>query len=415
MIENNSKSEYSNLDLNVNTTISANINKNSERFPVWHELLHVDKNSGARLGILHTPHGEFMTPMFMPVGTLASVKGMSPRELHEMGAGVVLANTYHLWLRPGEDIVEEAGGLHEFMQWSKGILTDSGGFQVFSLAKPKDITEEGVQFQSHIDGRKLFLTPEKSMKIQNSLSADIIMAFDECIPYPADRSYAARSSDRTTRWLERCIKAHKRSDEQALFGIVQGGMYPDLRRKSIKEIAEFDLPGFGIGGLSVGEPSETFHEMVAETIPYIPEDKPRYLMGVGTPDYMLSAVKYGADMFDCVLPTRIGRNGSIMTRFGRMIVRDKASERIFAPMDPDCECYACKNFSRAYIRHLIKTNEMFGLRLTSYHNLYFLIQLMEDARVAISQDRYLDFLAEFMEDWGDGKYSEERAKTKRKN
>nr|WP_242967399.1 tRNA guanosine(34) transglycosylase Tgt [Fastidiosipila sanguinis] len=392
-------------------------NINKSKFPVWHEILHIDKKTGARLGVLHTPNGSFKTPMFMPVGTAASVKGISPRELEEMGAGVVLSNTYHLWLRPGEDVVKEAGGLHEFMQWPKGILTDSGGFQVFSLTKAKDITEEGVHFRSHIDGRKLFLTPEKSMQIQNDLGADIIMAFDECIPYPADRDYAARSSERTTRWLERCIKAHKRPDEQALFGIVQGGMYPDLRRKSIEEICSFDLPGFGIGGLSVGEPKEKFFEMLEATIPYMPEDKPRYLMGVGTADYMLEAVKHGVDMFDCVNPTRIGRNGTVMTRFGRLIIRDKSSEKAFIPIDENCKCYVCQNFTRAYIRHLLKANEMFGLRLASYHNLYFLIDLMKQAQDAIAEDRYLEFIEEFELDYGDGKYSQDRvdASKARKN
>lgn len=383
------------------------INSNSKKFPVWHEILHVDKNSGARLGILHTPRGSFKTPMFMPVGTAATVKGMSPRELEEMGADVILSNTYHLWLRPGEDIVKGAGGLHDFMQWDKGILTDSGGFQVFSLAKRKDIVEEGVRFQSHIDGSKLFLTPEKSMQIQNDLGADIIMAFDECISYPASWQYAKSSSDRTARWLERCIQAHNRPNDQALFGIIQGGMYPDLRRKSIEDIASFDLPGFAVGGLSVGEPAEEFYEMVEETVPYMPADKPRYLMGIGTPDYLLHSVYNGADMFDCVVPTRIGRNGTVTTRYGRLIVRDKASEKAYEPIDEDCTCYTCKNFTRAYLRHLIKSNELLGMRLTSYHNLHFLINLMKEAQDAIANDAYTEFYKEFMADWGSGKYNPE--------
>lgn len=371
---------------------------------VWHETLHIDKNSGARYGLLHTPRGAFETPMFMPVGTQATVKGMSPRELKEMGADIILSNTYHLWMRPGHEIVSEAGGLHQFMQWDKGILTDSGGFQVFSLSSPKDITEEGVHFKSHIDGSKQFLTPELSMEIQNHLGADIIMAFDECIPYPADASYAARSSDRTTRWLERCIAAHKNTSHQALFGIVQGGMYPELRRKSIREISQFDLPGYGIGGLSVGEPSEVYYQMLHETIPFMPSDKPRYLMGVGTPDYMLEAVSTGVDMFDCVMPTRIGRNGSVWTKSGRMIVRDSVYARQHIPIEDDCSCYTCQNFTRAYIRHLIKADEMLGLRLCSYHNLHFLINLMKEARLAIQEDRYLDFKEEFLHLWGNGKY-----------
>ncbi len=373
-------------------------------YPVRHEVVHVDKNSLARAGILHTPHGSFETPMFMPVGTQATVKGLSPRELDEMGAGVILANTYHLWMRPGSEIVAEASGLHEFMQWPKGILTDSGGFQVFSLAKSKDITEEGVHFRSHIDGSKQFLTPEKSMAIQKNLGADIVMAFDECIPYPADEAYAARSSARTTRWLERCIESFGKSNgDQALFGIVQGGMYPELRRQSIREITSFDLPGYGIGGLSVGEPDEVFYDMLKETVPYMPEDKARYLMGVGTPDYMLEAVRDGVDMFDCVMPTRIGRNGSALTRHGRKIIRDAASARDFRPIEEGCGCYCCQHFSRAYIRHLIKADEMFGLRLTSYHNLYFLIRLMHEAREAILNDAYEDFCRAFYEDWGDGR------------
>ncbi len=376
----------------------------SNNQPVWHEIVHVDSRTGARAGILHTPHGSFETPMFMPVGTQATVKGMSPRELEEMGSGVILSNTYHLWMRPGSEIVREAGGLHKFMNWPKGILTDSGGFQVFSLANPKDIVEEGVHFRSHIDGSKQFLTPEKSMQIQEDLGADIIMAFDECIPYPADKSYAKRSSDRTVRWLERCIASRTTEATQALFGIVQGGMYPDLRRQSIKDITAFDLPGYGIGGLSVGEPAENFYKMVEETVPYMPAEKPRYLMGVGTPDYMLEAVRFGVDMFDCVMPTRIGRNGSALTRFGRLIVRDLASARNFQPIDEACGCYTCQNFTRAYIRHLLKADEMFGLRLTSYHNLYFLVQLMKEARTAILEDRYQDFADSFMADWGDGKH-----------
>lgn len=376
---------------------------------VWHEVLHIDKDTGARAGILHTPHSSFPTPMFMPVGTQATVKGISPRELEEMGAGVVLSNTYHLWMRPGSEIVREAGGLHNFMQWPKGILTDSGGFQVFSLSSPKDIVEEGVHFKSHIDGSRHFLTPEKSMKIQMDLGADIIMAFDECIPYPAERVYAAKSSDRTTRWLERCIKAFDQTDKQALFGIVQGGMYPDLRQKSIREITSFDLPGYGVGGLSVGEPPEKYYAMLKETIPYLPENKPRYLMGVGTPDYMLEAIEQGVDMFDCVMPTRIGRNGTVWTRYGRMIVRDNKYSTQFEPIDPTCSCYTCTHFTRAYIRHLLKADEMFGLRLTSYHNLFFLIRLMREVREAIMEDRFADYSKSFLEDWGDGKYKEEKA------
>ena len=369
-------------------------------YPVWYEHIHTCAQTGARLGKVHTPHGTFMTPAFMPVGTQASVKGMSPEEVSGMGAGIMLSNTYHLWLRPGSDIVAKAGGLHRFMNWPGAILTDSGGFQVFSLAKPKDIKEEGVKFSSHIDGRKLFLTPEISMQVQNDLGADIIMAFDECCPYPSEHSYADRSQARTTRWLERCIEAHKRPDEQALFGIIQGSMYPDLRKKSADAITSFDLPGFAIGGISVGEPKNLFIDMIDCTVPLMPEDKPRYLMGVGTPDYLIEGSCRGVDMFDCVLPTRMGRHGTILTDYGKKIIRDKKFAEDFGPMDPDCSCYACTNFSAAYVRHLIKANEMFGLRLCTYHNIHFLLVLMERIRQAIAEDRLGYFRKEFYERLG---------------
>ena len=304
------------------------------KFPVYYEHIHTCKQTGARLGRVHTPHGSFMTPVFMPVGTAASVKGMSPEEVSEMGAGIILSNTYHLWLRPGSEIIAGAGGLHKFMNWPGAVLTDSGGFQVFSLAKPKNITEDGVLFNSHIDGAKKFLTPELSMKIQNDLGADIIMAFDECCPYPAKYEYADKSLEMTTRWLARCIEAHQKPDTQALFGIIQGSMYKDLRQKSAEQITSFDLPGFAIGGLSVGEPKDLFCEMLAHTVPYMPEDKPRYLMGVGTPDYLIEGVLAGIDMFDCVLPSRMGRHGTILTSTGRKIIRDKKYADCYLPPDP---------------------------------------------------------------------------------
>ncbi|NLZ70709.1 MAG: tRNA guanosine(34) transglycosylase Tgt [Clostridiaceae bacterium] len=368
------------------------------------ELLHTCKQSGARLGILHTPHGSIQTPAFMPVGTQAAVKMLAPEETMAIGAEVILANTYHLWMRPGEDIVREAGGLHKFMNWPRTILTDSGGFQVFSLSDLRHITEEGVNFRAHTDGSRHLLTPEKSMQIQADLGADIIMAFDECAPYPAERDYIVRSAARTTRWLERCIKTQTASGkaEQALFGIVQGGMYADLRRQSAREITSFDLPGYGIGGLSVGEPFPLMLEMLEAVMPLLPSGKPRYLMGVGTSDYILEAVARGVDMFDCVDPTRIARNGTVLTRHGRLIVRDAIYARDYNPIDAECTCYACQNYSRAYVRHLIKAREAFGLRLTSIHNLHFLAQLMREVRAAIAADSFTSFKDEFLADWSPG-------------
>ncbi|MBO4408330.1 MAG: tRNA guanosine(34) transglycosylase Tgt [Clostridiales bacterium] len=369
------------------------------KYPVYYEHIHTCKQTGARLGRVVTPHGSFMTPAFMPVGTQATIKGMSPDEVKSMGANIILSNTYHLWMRPGEDLVEKAGGLHKFMNWDRSILTDSGGFQVFSLAKPKDIVEEGVHFQSHLDGSHHLLTPEKSIEIQNKLGADIIMAFDECCPYPCSEEYAARSLNRTTRWLQRCIETHKRPDDQALFGIIQGSMYEDLRIESAKQITSFDLPGYAIGGISVGEPADLFYKVLKTTVPLMPEDKPRYLMGVGSPDYLVNASCMGVDMFDCVLPTRMGRHGTVLTSKGRLIIRDKKYADDFSPIDPECDCYACKNFTRAYVRHLLKAKEMFGLRLCTWHNIHFLLKLMEKVREAIADDRLGDFRDSFMNDF----------------
>ncbi|GGK16135.1 queuine tRNA-ribosyltransferase [Caldalkalibacillus thermarum] len=367
---------------------------------VRYELIKTCKQSGARLGRLHTPHGTIETPVFMPVGTLATVKTMSPEELKEMNAQIILSNTYHLYLRPGEDIVREAGGLHAFMNWDRPILTDSGGFQVFSLSKLRQIEEEGVHFRNHISGEKLFISPEKATQIQNDLGADIIMAFDECAPYPADRDYVKASLERTTRWAERCLKAHQRPHDQALFGIVQGGMYPDLRAQSVKEITSLGFPGYAVGGLSVGEPKEVMNQILEETTPLLPADKPRYLMGVGSPDALIDGVIRGIDMFDCVLPTRIARNGTTMTSQGRLVVRNAQYARDFRPLDPECDCYTCRNYTRAYIRHLIKCNETFGFRLTTYHNLYFLLRLMENIKEAIRNDSLLDFREQFFEKYG---------------
>mgnify|MGYP003767597125 CR=1 FL=1 len=359
------------------------------------ELKHICKQTGARHGVLHTPHGDVETPVFMPVGTQATVKGLSPEELQSMQAEIILSNTYHLWMRPGEELIERAGGLHKFMNWNSPILTDSGGFQVFSLSEARKIEEAGVHFRSHIDGSKHFLTPEKAIQIQEALGADIIMQLDECIPYPADREYTKNSLERTTRWLERCLKEQHYPEKQALFGIIQGGMYADLRRQSAKEILAFDTPGIAIGGLSVGEPKEMMVEILDVLRPLLPEHKPHYLMGVGTPDYLFEGVLRGIDMFDCVWPTRLGRNGAAVTSIGQVTVRNAKYAEDFRPLDPNCDCYTCKNYSRAYIRHLIKANEMFGLRLTSYHNLYFLISLMHQMREAIKNDSLADLFHKF--------------------
>ena len=368
--------------------------------PIRYELIKTCKQTGARLGILHTPHGSFETPMFMPVGTLATVKTLSPEELKEMGAGVILSNTYHLWLRPGHDIVKEAGGLHSFMNWDRGILTDSGGFQVFSLSEFRRIEEEGVYFRNHLNGDKLFLSPEKAMEIQNALGSDIMMAFDECPPYPATYEYMKRSVERTSRWAERCLKAHQRPNEQGLFGIVQGGEFEDLRKQSAQDLVSLDFPGYAVGGLSVGEPKEVMNRVLEFTTPLLPANKPRYLMGVGSPDSLIDGAIRGIDMFDCVLPTRIGRNGTVMTSEGRVVIKNAKYARDFTPLDPNCDCYTCRNYIRAYIRHLIKCDETFGIRLTSYHNVYFLIKLMEQVRQAIREDRLGDFREQFFEQYG---------------
>ena len=361
---------------------------------VTYELIKEDARSSARLGKLHTPHGTVDTPIFMPVGTQASVKAMSPRELHEIGAGVILSNTYHLYLRPGHELISKAGGLHSFMGWSGPILTDSGGFQVFSLGDLRKITEEGVEFRSHIDGSKHMFTPEKVMEIEMALGPDIAMVFDECVSYPSDYEYTKKALERTTRWAERCLAAHHKED-QALFAIVQGGVYRELREQSAKDLVSLDFPGYGIGGLSVGEPKHLMYEILEATIPFLPLQKPRYLMGVGSPDCLLEGVKRGIDMFDCVLPTRIARNGTVFTKKGRLVIRNAQYKEDFTPLDHHCDCYACRNFSRAYIRHLFNAGEILGLRLTTIHNLYFLINLMKDIRENLAADSFLDFREEF--------------------
>lgn len=336
--------------------------------------------------------------MFMPVGTQATVKTLSPEELYEMGSQVILANTYHLFLRPGHELVRKAGGLHKFMNYKQGMLTDSGGFQVFSLGALRKITEEGVLFRSHIDGSKQFLSPEISTQVQEALGADIAMAFDECIPYPAEYEYSKRSTLRTSRWAKRCQEAHTRED-QSLFGIVQGGMYPDLRKLSVEELTELDFAGYGIGGLSVGEPKEMMYEILGGTTELMPREKARYLMGVGTPDCIVEAVNLGVDMFDCVFPTRVARNGTAMTHTGRLVVRNAAYAEDFRPLEDGCDCYACRNYSRAYIRHLFKAEEIFGMRLLSIHNLHFLLHFAQEVRAAIANDYFPEFRESFLENY----------------
>lgn len=368
---------------------------------VTYELIKKDKRTGARRGRVHTPHGSIETPVFMPVGTAATVKAMRPEEVKSMGAEIILSNTYHLYLRPGHKIVEEAGGLHKFMNWDRAILTDSGGFQVFSLGALRKITEEGVRFSSHIDGFKHMLTPEYSIEIQNSLGADIIMAFDECAPYPADRSYVKASLERTTRWLKRCKDFHKNVEKQSLFGIMQGGMYKDLRRLSAEQIVELDLPGYAIGGLSVGEPREIMYEVLDDAVDLLPNEKPRYVMGVGTPDHLFEGVQRGVDMFDCVLPTRLARNGAALTSTGRISIKNNKYERDFTPLDHECDCYTCRNYSRAYLRHLYKSNEILSSMLLSEHNLHFLVNTMSKIRKAIEEDRFLEYKKEFYSKYED--------------
>ncbi|UAC47393.1 tRNA guanosine(34) transglycosylase Tgt [Bacillus aquiflavi] len=367
---------------------------------IRYELIKKCKQTGARLGRVYTPHGSFDTPAFMPVGTLATVKTMSPEDLKEIDAGIILSNTYHLWLRPGHDIVKEAGGLHKFMNWDRAILTDSGGFQVFSLSEFRQIEEEGVHFRNHLNGDKLFLSPEKAIEIQNDLGSDIMMAFDECPPYPASFEYMKKSVERTSRWAERCLNFHKRPNEQGLFGIVQGGEYEELRKQSVHDLVSLDFPGYAIGGLSVGEPKDIMYRVLEFTTPLLPTNKPRYLMGVGSPDALIEGSIRGIDMFDCVLPTRIARNGTLMTSTGRLVVKNATYARDFRPLDENCDCYTCRNYTRAYIRHLIRCNETFGIRLTTYHNLYFLLKLMEQVRQAIYEDRLGDFKDEFFERYG---------------
>ncbi len=360
---------------------------------IKYNLLHCDGK--ARYGTIETNYGKFETPIFMPVGTQATVKTLDYRDIKEIHSGVILSNTYHLWLRPGEDIVDKAGGLHKFMHYDGPILTDSGGYQVFSLARPKDISEEGVTFKSHLNGEKLFLTPEKSIYIQNKLDSDIAISFDECIPYPATYDYAKKSTERTLRWAKRGKEVFN-NERQSLFGVVQGGEYTDLREYSAKETVKIGFDGYTIGGTSVGEDKPTMYKMIEDGIRYLPEDKPRYLMGVGEPVDIFEGVDRGIDMFDCVLPTRLARHGHAFTKYGKINMKNAKYKEDFTPVDPSCDCYCCKHYTKAYIRHLLTAEETLGARLLSIHNLRFLIRIMENIRESIKEDRFLEYKKEFM-------------------
>lgn len=364
------------------------------------QILHVDAKTGARHAILHTPHGDVETPMFMPVGTNATVKCVPPEMVKEAGAGVILANTYHLHLRPGEKIVQEAGGLHRFMNYEGPILTDSGGFQVFSLAKNRKIKEEGVTFKNELNGDMEFFSPERAIEIEEALGADIIMSLDECMPYPVSREYAEKSTARTIRWAERGLKHHTRQD-QALFGIVQGSSYTDLRESCAKALAAMDFPGYSIGGTSIGEPPEVCYQMVRDAVRYLPPEKPRYLMGVGSLNYLLEGAQMGVDMFDCVLPTRLARHGALITSHGRVNIQRAQYKEDFTPLDEECDCYCCRHYTKAYLRHLYLAGEDFGKTLMSIHNIRFLIHVMEGARKAIDEDRFLEYKEEVYAKFGD--------------
>ncbi len=365
---------------------------------IKYNLKKIEKNTNARLGSIETNYGTYDTPMFMPVGTRATVKGLTPDELYALNSGIILANTYHLWLRPGEDLIKKAGGLHKFMNYKGPILTDSGGFQVFSLARPKDITEEGVKFKSHIDGTKLFLTPEKSIEIQNKLDSDIAMSFDECPGYPKEYNYMKESVLRTIRWAKRGKDVFN-NDRQSLFGIVQGGEYEDLRKLSVEELVKIGFDGYSIGGTSVGEPKEVMYKMISYSTKYLPKDKVRYLMGVGDPIDIIEGVIRGVDIFDCVLPTRIARHANAFTKHGKINLKNSKFKEDFAPIENDCDCYTCKNYTKAYLRHLVTLDEMLGARLLSIHNLRFLIKLTEDLRECIKNNNILEYKDNFIKNY----------------
>ena len=369
----------------------------SEKF--WFELQHVEKHTGARAGVFHTPHGDILTPVYMPVGTQATVKGVFPRDLKEAGSQIILANTYHLYMRPGDDVVKKAGGLHKFMNWEAPILTDSGGFQVFSLTKLNKIKEEGVYFNSHIDGSRHLFTPEKAIEIEENLGADIIMQFDQCSEYGYTYEQAKAAMELTSRWLERCVKAKTRGD-QALFPIVQGNFYKDLRAESLARSLPYAKHGIAIGGLSVGEPKPLMYEMLEHLQPLLPQGVPRYLMGVGSPDCLIEGVMRGIDMFDCVLATRVARNGTAFTSMGKVVVRNSSYREDFTPLDPECGCYCCKNYTKAYLRHLVNVGEMLSAQLLSLHNITFLHKLMSGMRRAIFDDDLQNFAKEFYKNYG---------------
>lgn len=364
--------------------------------PVRFIVVKEDERTMARVGILKTLHGYVKTPVFMPVGTQATVKTMTPEEVYQTGGRIILSNTYHLYLRPGHEVIGKAGGLHNFMNWHGPILTDSGGFQVFSLSKLCKITEDGVEFQSHIDGSRHFFTPEKVMAIQIELGSDIAMVFDECPPYPCEYDYAKKSLELTARWASRCKKAHNKED-QALFAIIQGSVYKDLRKQSAEKLVGMDFDGYAVGGLSVGEPKEFMYEVLETVVPMMPKDKPRYLMGVGSPDCLVEAVMRGIDMFDCVLPTRTARTGTVFTEYGKMNLRNAEFAKDFDPIDENCNCYVCKNYTRAYINHLIKAKEVLAIRLTTWHNLYFVHGLMKNLKNAIENGCLIEYGKNFLD------------------
>ena len=369
----------------------------SENFS--YEVLHIDKNSGARTGVLHTPHGDIFTPIFMPVGTLATVKSLTSDDLYDCGAQIILANTYHLHIRPGDELIKRAGGVHKFMNFDRPMLTDSGGFQVFSLSDIRKITDDGVEFKNHLSGEKMFFTPEKVIEIENNIGADIIMALDVCSEYGATHSEAEKAMTRTINWLDRCYKA-QRNPKQMLFPIVQGNFYEDLRKKSLEDTKKYCKCGIAIGGLSVGEPKEVMIRMLDVLKPDYPENMPRYLMGVGTPDYIFESVERGIDMFDCVLQTRVARNGLAMTNKGKVTLKNAKYKEDFSPLDEECDCYCCTHHTKAYLHHLVKCNEILGARLLSLHNIRFTLKMMENIRDAINNDRFLEFKREFYEKYG---------------
>ncbi|WP_204103275.1 MULTISPECIES: tRNA guanosine(34) transglycosylase Tgt [Spirulina sp. CCY15215] len=377
--------------------------KDATQDPISHspfsfKLQKTCSHTHGRAGVFSTPHGIVETPRFMPVGTVGTVKGLTPAQIEATGAQMILANTYHLHLQPGEELIAKAGGLHQFMGWEQPILTDSGGFQVFSLSELRKIEEEGVTFRSPRDGRLIHLTPERSIEIQNTLGADVIMAFDECPPYPAERGEVQAATERTYRWLERCVKAHQRPQEQALFGIVQGGIFPDLRVAAARSLLDFDLPGYAIGGVSVGEPPELMYPVVEATAPILPENKPRYLMGIGTYREMVRAIAAGIDLFDCVIPTRFGRHGTAMVKGERWNLKNAQFREDFRPLDETCPCYCCQTFSRAYLNHLVKSKEMLGYILLSLHNVTELVRFTQRIRAAIWQDRFAEEFAPWLDE-----------------